>query len=479
MHSIPTAYQDAWDRAVNDLEPFTFHVMVFRGTDYDPALEDQNGQYSGTPFYMLLAGDFVSCISTKTLYETMTFGECASSELNAQLLTRLSSISYTGRKWTNPTLYTPAIDDQWVVQITPLSLTIGGNGATSPFWVTHGVYYVSDLQTDTTTGITGVKAVDTMSMYGEEKIYWPNGPGAITQAPVTNFLTLALQSLGIAWVSTNTREDGRENNNGHPREMDNTATNAWYPYFVDAFTARELVSVIASRYWSNATVTDKNVLKILFFNYPATAPIRIGYKAERISIDGIYEKFHVSVDEPSSRSNAWEPPTLPTQIQQNPHSDHWTSYLARDLPTTEAYKGSWANHRSEPSAVGGVGWAELKAESFYQYASGYCYSLNDNNQNGKYYAFTATNIVADPALELGDTVSLLNKGDGSGCLADEFLTTLIFPDGIRIKLDLPHDDQTWWEKQTEETQVVGIISKLIIDYRMPQIAQTLQSAANR
>lgn len=478
MHSIPAAFQNAWDRAVNDLEPFTFRIMVFRGTHYDPTLEDANGQYSGTPFYELRAGDFISCISTKTLYETVTFGECASSELNAQLLTRLSSISYTGTKWTNEDLYTPSIDDQLVVQITPLGLTTFG-GSESPFWLTHGVYYVSDLQTDTTTGITSVKAVDAMSMYGEEKIYWANGPGAMNQAPVGTFLAQALQTLEVTWAPTNTLENGREKNDGHPREMDNTVTNAWYPYFVDAFTARELISIIASRYWSNATLTDKNVLKILFFNYPAPEPIRIGYRAESISVDGIYEKFHVSVDEPSSRSNVWEAPTLPTVIQQRPHSDHWTSYLASSITASGVYKGSWANHRTQPDVVAGVGGTEIKAESFYQYASGYCYTLNDNGQNGKYYAFTATNIVADPALELGDTVSLLNKGGGSGCLADEFLTTLIFPDGTRIKLDLPHDDQTWWEKQTEETQVVGIISKLIIDYRMPQIAQTLQSAANR
>ena len=479
MHSIPAAYQNAWDRAVNDLEPFTFHVMVFRGTDYDPALEDQNGQYSGTPFYMLLAGDFVSCISTKTLYETMTFGECASSELNAQLLTRLSSISHTGRKWTNPTLYTPAIDDQWVVQITPLSLTTGGNGATSPFWVTHGVYYVSDLQTDTTTGITSIKAVDVLSKYGQEVISTNTQEGPLYTGDPSNmgYLDLALAKIGVSLPGMNGNEydsgsQYREKNSGHPRELHSAAA-VWFGYWASGYTAREFVGLVASTYRSNAIVSDNNVLKILFFNYPALSPIRIGYRAEAIAVDGIYEKYHLVVETPPCHTNIFTNP-LPSQNYNTTRSEVYTTHI----DTGTAY-GQWSTHRSEPAAAKGVGGADVHALSFKEYSSHYARSMHENGQDGKYYAFTATNIVADPALELGDTVSLLNKGDGSGCLADEFLATLIFPDGTRIKLDLPHDDQTWWEKQTEETQVVGIISKLIIDYRMPQIAQTLQSAANR
>lgn len=420
MIEIPAGtIKTKWDVAVNELQPFDVKLeVVSNGTTQ--TIESQK---------------IIDLLVTRTLYDKASIGNCASSQMDLSYKPNENVIGY----------WKPAYGDKVSIFISPKTL----NGT---WWCQQGVFYVTDVETDAYTNISKVKAADILTYNGGNT--FPHirqnaivGFGQFYGASYDyDFEALSEQVLGVSI----------QYNIAPP-----TCRVGTFGVYVNGYSVRDVLSFFGACDALNYIITYDGRLRPTLFN-EKKVPVLLGRRAENISLDGSWSDYLFTLN-------------LAKQVEQVDESQYG-SLVRFDLGTCEAK----TNGQTEPIHFTPTVFSTGSTQN--NGVAGNIAAIYNAEQvvYRKYNAFACTNIVFDPALELGDQVTVLNKSD-SPLLAHDNDDPLLWiepgNDDTRIAVDQPHAYVPYWEQQQTEDGVTGPIGKLVVDYKTPQIAQLLQSPA--
>lgn len=365
------------------------------------------------------SGRIVDLFVTRTLYDKASIGNCASSQMELSYIPNTNLVGY----------WQPAYGDKVSIFISPK--TIAG-----AWWCPQGVFYVSSVQLDSYTGVYTVSGVDALAFKSDivyQTIY-PAGQVAYRHEIVNR--CLSLMGVSLSPTSSGYIHDG-------PHDEMNAV----------GYTCKELLSIIAGENGMNWSIGHNGTVKAIGFSLYDTDHMTLGRRAETITHDGTWDAFSVML----------------SRVEMRAHNSQGQPYS----------KSDWEKDSAQTSV--GTSLLPLFGSSLFL-VTGYAQDIINRiaTYGGPYTAFTCANMVFDPALELGDQVTVLNKSD-SPLLAHDNNDPLLWiepgNDDTKIAIDQPHAYVPYWEQQQTEDGVTGPIGKLVVDYKTPQIAQLLQSPA--
>lgn len=368
--------------------------------------------------YTILSLNIIDLSVTRTLYEKASIGNCASSRMDLVYKPNANLIGY----------WKPVYGDVVSIKIAPKSI--------NNWWCPQGTFYVSSVEFDPYTNVYKVSGVDALAFKSDiayQTIY-PAGSAATRTEIVNRCLSL----MGVSLSSSSS---------GYIHIGPNDETNAV------GYTCKELLSIIAGENGMNWSIDHNGAVKAIGFSLHDTDHMTLGRRAESIVRDGTWDAFSVML----------------SRVEMRAHNSEGQPYLKMDMEKDSA------------QTSGGTSLLPLFGNSLFL-LTGYAQDIINRiaTYGGPYNAFTCTNIVFDPALELGDQVTVLNKSD-SPLLAHDNDDPLLWiepgNDDTKIAIDQPHAYIPYWEQQQTEDGVTGPIGKLVVDYKTPQIAQLLQSPA--
>ena len=427
MIAIPAAFQEKWDSAVKNLEPFQVRLYIY------------SAETSTTKIFY--KDSIIDMLVTKTLYDKASIGGCASSQIDLSLYPKENGVFLSS--------YSLSVGDKISVFITPQSIYESDNR----WWAEHGVFYITDVEVDAYTNISRIKGADALTFFGD-RTFLRVAQGALVGfgsyyggSPDIDFEQRCAQTLSVSL--------------SHPAPMGQCREWQWGVY-VNGYPVRNVLSMFGIIQALNYTIDNTGALKPIPFNHKTT-PVSLGRRAEKIERNGSWTDYLFTLD-------------LSRQIEEIDSSQGAGAYIRTDNASCEAK----TNGSSTPIHFSGTAFNVGNA-GYNTYADTLASIYNSEQYvYRKYNAFTCTNIVFDPALELGDQVTVLNKSD-SPLLAHDNNDPLLWiepgNDDTKIAIDQPHAYIPYWEQQQTEDGVTGPIGKLVVDYKTPQIAQLLQSPA--
>ena len=428
MISIPSTIKDAWDNCVKNLAPFTTKVIIKRGNKE----------------YVNYGDSIVDLDITRTLYDKAAIGNCASSELNMKCLA--NNFLYDGI--TVPD-FTPNVGDEISVYICPASMV----GNADEWWCPQGVFYIMQVLTDTYTNVSTILAADVLTVSGDKR-FSINADGTIPERAMIgwsgydyNFETVSCGLLGV-------------NLTQGTQLLPIAVSTAQFGYFIDGYSIREVLSVFAGMLGMNYCIKYDGKLDKVQFNASKT-PVLLGRRAESITFDGSWTDYRFIFEL--------------TKVRKDSDPNASPFFRAGDA-TAEAV----TNGFTQQMQLKTLAWFTFSIGQYYPATELASYYNGSAYTRRQYDAFTCRNMVFDPALELGDQVTVLGRMVSS-LLADDVKDPLLWiepgNDDTRIIVDQPHDYIPYWDTKEQDIPLTGPIGKLIVNYKAPQIAELLQSPA--
>lgn len=359
--------------------------------------------------------DFIALSCVKTLYANWSFGNAASSQLDGQ-----------------SHVYKAEIGDRLRVSLRPASSASGAQ-------VWYGHFIVNAVSTDPYTGICTFTAVDALTYHGDTM--FEDNSGEFDDLPFSYYATKCAALMGTTLNSDYPPYAGTEQ-----------------AFNFDGFTCRDVLSRIATLTGQNATITNNGTLGFMNMGgslYNITPfLISIGRRAERISWNGRWNELRYSIK---------------NEIKRETRSGDPIGYIP---PAPFAYYAGTLGGGPGIAQVNGEGLSQVDHTGAYQYTAYPNFKVSDLH-SAAYSAFTAENVVITPLVELGDPVIALGKASTS-LITDEFMQPLLYDDGTRLNAENPREYTPYWDAQVSTQEVYGIVGKITVDFRTPQIA-TIES----
>lgn len=359
--------------------------------------------------------DFIALSCVKTLYANWSFGNAASSQLDGQ-----------------SHVYKAEIGDRLRVSLRPASSASGAQ-------VWYGHFIVNSTDLDPYTGICSFTAVDVLTYYGDTM--FEDTAGEFDVLSFSYYATKCAALMGITLNSDYPPYTGTEQ-----------------AYNFDGFTCRDVLTRIAALTGQNATVTNNGTLGFMNMGgslYNITPfLLSVGRRAERISVNGFYHELRYSIK---------------NEIKRETRSGDPIVYIP---PAPFAYYAGTLGGGPGIAQVTTDGLSQVDHTGAYQYTAYPFFKINDT-LSVAYSAFAAENVVITPLVELGDTVIALGKASTS-LITDEFMQPLLYDDGTRLNAENPREYTPYWDAQVSTQEIYGIVGKITVDFRTPQIA-TIES----
>lgn len=360
--------------------------------------------------------DFIALSCVKSLYANLGFGNAASSQLDGQ-----------------SHVYKAEIGDRLRVSLRPASSSAGAQ-------VWYGHFIVNSTDLDPYTGICSFTAVDALTYY--ESVYYENTADEDEQLTFKEIVETCASKISVP-----------VDYNYLPR-----ASNSFtWGYYLEGFTCREILQRIACTCGMNVTIN--NTGKLAFRESAGSLDItpfllNVGRRAERITHNGTWGGVRYDVKAHVLQFTPSKQPILPSPAS-------FSGELGN--PVYAMFSGEWVDAVGVNS--GFVGADIYKATSFLPF--------NLGTKGAAYSAFAAENVVITPLVELGDPVIALGKASTS-LITDEFMQPLLYDDGTRLNAENPREYTPYWDAQVSTQEIYGIVGKITVDFRTPQIA-TIES----
>jgi len=430
MISIPFAIRDTWSDCVKNLSPFMTKVVI--------------SPDKGNKDLVNYGDSIIELEITRTLYDKASIGNCASSELNMKCLA--NRFIFDGRILPN---FTPNVGDKVSVYICPESLF----GTASEWWCPQGVFYIMQVTTDTYTNVSTILAADVLTVSGDNRFYIL-ADGSVPENAMIGWsgYDYDFEAVSCGLLGVNVTQG--------TQLLPISISTAQFGYFIDGYSIREVLSIFAGMLGMNYCIKYNGELDKVQFN-ASKVPVLLGRRAESITFDGSWTDYKFILELAKAKKDS------------DPNGSPY--YRPGDAAAEGVTNGS-----TQQMQLKTLAWFTFSLGQYHPATELASYYNGSAYTRRQYDAFTCTNIVFDPALELGDQVTVLGRMPDP-LLADDVKNPLLWiepgNDDTRIYVEQPHDYIPYWDTKEQDRPLTGPIGKLVVDYKAPQIAKLLQSPA--